>query len=151
MWTLQYVQCGAPNSAIGCGTFSSQQLRLFFAGRAPLRGQRLPLLREPLQAVQLLLRQPLQGAEGPQSKWVDNRQHRGLSYKKRRFKRPKVWDVWNVNSEFGTFNIVAKRPKFIQWPKLWDVWNILSYRRDLWTFLWRGRFAPALTMSHHQI
>ena len=34
----------------------------------------------------------------------------GLSYKKRRFKRPKVWDVWNVNSEFGTFHIVACIP-----------------------------------------
>ena len=31
--------------------------------------------------------------------------YRGLSYKKRRFKRPKVWDVWNVNSEFGMFHI----------------------------------------------
>ena len=56
----------------------------------------------------------------------------GFSYKKRRFKRPKVWDVWTVNSEFERFHIVAKRPKLLQWPKLWDVWNTLSYRRDIW-------------------
>ena len=44
----------------------------------------------------------------------------------------KVWDVWYVNSEFGTFHMVAKCPKLLQWPKLWDIWNALSYRRDLW-------------------
>ena len=37
--------------------------------------------------------------------------HRGLSYKKRRLKRPKVS---NVNSEFGTFHIVAKCPKLLK-------------------------------------
>ena len=35
-------------------------------------------------------------------------QPRGLSYKKRRFKRPKVWDVSNVFSEFGTFHTLWK-------------------------------------------
>ena len=49
--------------------------------------------------------------------------YRGLSTKKRRLKRPKVWDVWNINSEFGTFHNVAKHPKLLQWPKLWDVLN----------------------------
>ena len=40
----------------------------------------------------------------------------GLSYKKRRFKRPKVWDVWDV------WNVFSERVKR---PKLWkDVWNV---------------------------
>ena len=34
----------------------------------------------------------------------ENRTSRGLSYKKRHFKCPKVWDVSNVFSEFGTFH-----------------------------------------------
>ena len=64
-----------------------------------------------------------------------------------RFKRPKLWDIWKVNSEFGTFHIVAKHPKLLQWPKLWDVWNALSYMRDL--DLWM--FFPVKTGPVHTI
>ena len=55
---------------------------------------------------------------------------RGLSYKKRRLKRPKVWDVWNINSEFGTFHNNVKR------PKLWIyVSNVPDFRTFETSFL----------------
>ncbi len=44
--------------------FRSNSSSLSPSGRAVRHRRRLPLLREPLQAVQLLLRQPLKGAEG---------------------------------------------------------------------------------------
>ena len=51
----------------------------------------------------------------------------GLSYKKVRFKRPKVliivrvWDISQQCETFQTMNLSLKR------PKLWDVWNQMSF------------------------
>ena len=56
----------------------------------------------------------------------------GLSYKKVCFKRPKVlvivrvWDVSQQCETSQTLNLRFRR------PKLWDVWNVFSYRRELW-------------------
>ena len=48
--------------------------------------------------------------------------YRGLSYKKRHFKRPKVWDVWDVWDNWNVFSECVKR------SKLWkDVWNVPNF------------------------
>ena len=55
----------------------------------------------------------------------------GLSYKKVRFKLPKVLvivRVWDVSQQCETSKTLNLRFKH---PKLWDVWNVFSYRRDL--------------------
>ena len=59
---------------------------------------------------------------------------RGLSYKKVRFKCPKVlvivraWDICHISQQCEMSQTLNLRFKH---PKLWDISNVFSYRRDL--------------------
>ena len=51
---------------------------------------------EPVHHRRPLLADAVHAPDGLWWKSHDFRMYRGLSYKKRRFKRPKVWDIWDV-------------------------------------------------------